>query len=198
MNYTKINLKGFMVGNPETDDVYDLKGLLEYAWSHAVISDEQYNRAKQSCDFKASGWSNDCHNATHLVYQKYKEIDIYNIYAPICLLNHTSSSSSSSQISHANYKVENNGMKSARIFSGGYDPCYSNYAEEYFNRADVQQSLHANTNRGTVKWNACNNSILNQYNYRVRSVLSIYKKLVQGGIKVCMYRYMVNYLSHTP
>ena len=57
-------------------------------------------------------------------------------------------------------QVENNAMKRARLFSGGYDPCYSIYAEEYFNRADVQESLHANTNRGTenttvVKWNVC-------------------------------------------
>jgi serine carboxypeptidase-like clade II len=35
-------------------------------------------------------------------------------------------------------------MKRMRIF-GGYDPCYSTYAEEFFNRVDVQSSFHANT-----------------------------------------------------
>ena len=40
------------VGNPETGDYYDYKGVLEYAWSHAVISDQQYDKAKQLCDFK--------------------------------------------------------------------------------------------------------------------------------------------------
>jgi len=90
------------VGNPETDDVHDSKGLLEYAWSHAVISDQQYDSAKEFCDFKALSWSNDCNNAMDLVYQTYKEIDIYNIYAPICILNHPSSSSLGS---YANYEV---------------------------------------------------------------------------------------------
>jgi len=42
-----------------------------------------------------------------------------------------------------------------RIF-GGYDPCFSNYAEEYFNRKDVQSSLHADTKRATnVAWKVC-------------------------------------------
>jgi hypothetical protein len=30
-----------------------------------------------------------------------------------------------------------------RMFSG-YDPCYSNYAQDYFNRKDVQKAFHAN------------------------------------------------------
>ncbi|KAA8531185.1 hypothetical protein F0562_005901 [Nyssa sinensis] len=38
--YPYINLKGFIVGNPETDDSYDYKGIIEYAWSHSVIPDQ--------------------------------------------------------------------------------------------------------------------------------------------------------------
>ncbi|RLM98378.1 serine carboxypeptidase-like 33 [Panicum miliaceum] len=42
-----INIKGFIVGNPVTNDYYDSKGLAEYAWSHAVVSDEVYSRIKK-------------------------------------------------------------------------------------------------------------------------------------------------------
>ncbi|KAH9624709.1 hypothetical protein KSS87_015608 [Heliosperma pusillum] len=181
----KINLKGFIVGNPLTDDYYDSKGLLDYAWSHSVISDEQYNKAKEVCDFKELAWSKDCNIAMNVVFANYKEIDIYNIYAPICLLNTTLS------ISGYYNQVEKYGFKRTRIFSGGYDPCYSPYAEEYFNRLDVQASLHANINRGnanaTIKWQICKNSILNTYNITVPSVLPIYKKLIQGGLKIWIY-----------
>ncbi|KMT16330.1 hypothetical protein BVRB_3g054780 [Beta vulgaris subsp. vulgaris] len=183
----KINLKGFLVGNPETDDFYDSTGLLEYAWSHSVISDEQYNKTKEVCDFKTSNWSNECVTSMNLVYGKYREIDIYNIYAPICLSNRTSSS-------HGYYYANKEGsyrLKRARIFSEGYDPCYSNHAEVYFNRADVQASLHANANRGnsntSVKWNVCSDSMLSMYHITVQSVLPIYKKLVQGGLKIWIY-----------
>jgi serine carboxypeptidase-like clade 2 len=34
---------------------------------------------------------------------------------------------------------------------GGYDPCFTNYAEEYFNRVDVQSSFHANK----IAWRGC-------------------------------------------
>lgn len=104
---TTIRFKEFMnfvratpmqVGNPETNDYYDYKGLLEYAWSHAVISDQIYDKAKQVCDFTVSNWSSDCNDAMNLVFEKYNEIDIYNIYAPKCLINTTSSSVGSNDL----------------------------------------------------------------------------------------------------
>ncbi|XP_057540356.1 serine carboxypeptidase-like 26 [Amaranthus tricolor] len=189
-NSTKINLKGFLVGNPETDDYYDSKGLLEYAWSHSVISDELFNKTSQVCDFKTLIWSNECVSSMNLVFSKYKEIDIYNIYAPICLSNTTVSPQ---PYYYAGNKEDDDGLKRARIFSGGggYDPCYSKYAEKYINREDVQASLHANTNTGNsninIKWNVCNDSILDTYNVNVASVLPIYKKLIQGGLKIWIY-----------
>ena len=81
------------VGNPITNDYYDSKGLAEYAWSHAVVPDEVYNRIKKYCNFKNSNWSDDCNAAMDVIYSQYGEIDIYNIYAPKCLLNQTSASS---------------------------------------------------------------------------------------------------------
>ena len=72
------------VGNPETDDYYDTKGLVEYAWSHAVISDQMYEHINQVCNFKLSNWTGDCIVAMSSVYQEYNKIDIYNIYAPKC------------------------------------------------------------------------------------------------------------------
>ncbi|KAE8734234.1 Serine carboxypeptidase-like 33 [Hibiscus syriacus] len=139
--YPFINLKGFMVGNPLTDDNYDYTGIMDYAWSHSVIPDDLYRQTKQVCDFKASSLSTQCNDVVNRVFEKYSEIDINNIYAPKCLLNASSETSS---------KIENHGLKRVRIFAEGYDPCYSEYAEMYFNRPDVQQSIHANTRGG--KW----------------------------------------------
>ncbi|XP_062178132.1 serine carboxypeptidase-like 33 isoform X2 [Alnus glutinosa] len=176
--YPTINLKGFIVGNPETDDYYDSKGLLEYAWSHAVISDQLYDKAKKVCDFKRFYWSIDCNNAMNQVFDEYQEIDIYNIYAPKCLVNTTSSLA----------KVNDYGLRGIRVF-GGYDPCFSTYAEDYFNRKDVQSSLHAGIRgrNSNVTWKVCNNSILRTYNFTVFSILPIYSKLIKGGLKIWVY-----------
>ncbi|KAK4257856.1 hypothetical protein QN277_007390 [Acacia crassicarpa] len=172
-----INLKGFIVGNPETENYYDSKGLLEYAWSHAVISDQEYEKAKNVCDFKQFNWSDECNEAVNLVFRDYREIDIYNIYAPACRLNSTSSTVPEG--------IHNYRLRRMRLF-GGYDPCYSTYAEEYFNRIDVQSSFHANLKGGNT-WKTCSNSILNTYNFTVFSVLPIYTKLIKGGLKVWIY-----------
>ncbi|WJX90770.1 hypothetical protein P8452_72636 [Trifolium repens] len=162
--YSFINLKGFIVRNPETNDYYDYKGMVEYAWSHAVISDQHYEKAKQVCDFK-SNWSSKCNQVMDELFNEYSEIDIFNIYAPACRLNSTSTVTNNG--SQSLIKVKNDNRM--RIL-GGYDPCFTNYAEEYFNRVDVQSSFHANK----IAWKGCNESIFMAYNVNVFSVLPIY------------------------
>lgn len=80
------------VGNPITNDYHDYTGIMDYAWSHSVIPDQLYHKVKQVCDFKLFDWSIECGDAVNQVFDKYSEIDIYNIYAPKCLINSTSSS----------------------------------------------------------------------------------------------------------
>ncbi|KAB1213808.1 Serine carboxypeptidase-like 33 [Morella rubra] len=183
--YPVINLKGFIVGNPETEESYDNWGILDYAWSHAVISDQLYSKARKVCDFKSFDWSNECNGAMEEVFENYAEIDIYNIYAPKCLINSTSSLSHSRGSVESLTEANNYGVRSrrTRIF-GGYDPCFSTYAEEYFNRVDVQASLHASS---TVKWKVCNDSIFGAYNFTVFSLLPVYTKLIKGGLKIWIY-----------
>ncbi|KAJ3669613.1 hypothetical protein LUZ60_011563 [Juncus effusus] len=181
--YPFINLKGFMVGNPITDDYYDSKGLVEYAWSHSVVSDQVYSLANKACNFKLIYWSNACDNVMNTIYGEYKDIDIYNIYAPKCNLPRATS------LTNAEEKIGfNTKEKFMRIrTSAGYDPCYSVYAEEYFNRPDVQKSLHASVRRGNEKWEVCNDSILKEYNFSVSSVLPIHSKLLKAGLRIWFY-----------
>ncbi|KAL6532518.1 Serine carboxypeptidase-like 26 [Orobanche gracilis] len=195
--YPYINLKGFIVGNPETNDYFDYKGLLDYAWSHSVISDQDYDRARHACNFRKTMWSHGCIEAMRLVFKRYKEIDIYDIYAPSCLLNKTSSSSDvfgivateNVDFSNISYKAQTQFLRRLKLIPGGYDPCYSTYSEAYFNRREVQTALHINS-RGLsdcIKWTVCNNSVFKTYNYNVFSVLPIYKKLTKQGLKIWIY-----------
>ena len=74
------------LGNPETSDAEDWLGLVDYAWSHAVISDETYKTIRRSCDFKSSDpWSNKyCTDGVDEVLKQYNEIDIYSLYTSVC------------------------------------------------------------------------------------------------------------------
>lgn len=181
---TYINLKGFIVGNPETDDSYDYKGILEYAWSHSVIPDQVYDTAKNVCDFKHENWSKECYAAMGILFGKYKEIDIYNIYAPICLTKTTSSLAGSLDSHVWSFKAQSYNYKSMIRIPGGYDPCYTPHVQKYFNRTDVKKAFHANT---SIDYKVCSDHVLNSYNYTISSVLPIYTKLAKSGLKIWIY-----------
>ncbi|VAH59649.1 unnamed protein product [Triticum turgidum subsp. durum] len=39
-----------MIGNAAIDEASDERGMVDYAWDHAVISDELYDAIKQNCN----------------------------------------------------------------------------------------------------------------------------------------------------
>lgn len=68
------------------DDDHDLNGMIDYAWSHAVISDEDYHSFKDSCDSKSNNESSPlCDSAIRNFIQMYADIDIYSLYTPVCV-----------------------------------------------------------------------------------------------------------------
>uniref|UniRef100_A0A0D3ENB9 Carboxypeptidase n=1 Tax=Oryza barthii TaxID=65489 RepID=A0A0D3ENB9_9ORYZ len=173
------------VGNAETDDYYDYKGLVEFAWSHSVISDQLYKHVNNVCDFRLSPRSNECNHVMGSIYDQYDMIDIFNVYAPKCNTDDSSLFSTSYSTADMNAKKR---LKGTRMYSG-YDPCYSSHIEDYMNKMDVQKSLHANTS-GLIKdrkWSICSYSIFDNYDITVFSVLPIYSKLIKAGLRIWVY-----------
>ncbi|XP_062209921.1 serine carboxypeptidase-like 26 isoform X2 [Phragmites australis] len=178
------NLKGFIVGNAVTDVYYDENGLVEFAWSHSVISDQLYERVKNVCDFRIHTRTEECAHAMNLVYTQYDKIDIFNVYAPKCNTDESALSSTSDSTVEMNAKK----FKRLRMYTG-YDPCYSTHIEDYLNRMDVQKSLHANIS-GWIKdrkWSICSYSIFDNYHDNIFSVRPIYSKLVKAGLRIWIY-----------
>ena len=75
------------VGNPETDEFHEWEGIMDYASTHAKIFDPMYNMTKNICNFKLFHWMDECTKSVTLLFDEYREIDIYIIYAPHCLKN---------------------------------------------------------------------------------------------------------------
>ncbi|PIA64174.1 hypothetical protein AQUCO_00201451v1 [Aquilegia coerulea] len=82
---TVINFKGFMIGNAVINDVTDQNGFVDYAWSHAIISDRVYHTILKECDFKQDNQTRACMLSFRGLLQAYSDIDIYSIYTPVCL-----------------------------------------------------------------------------------------------------------------
>lgn len=73
------------IGNALLDDETDQKGMIDYAWDHAVISDELYKKVNQECDFKQEHVSKECNAALDKYFDVYKIIDMYSLYSPTCV-----------------------------------------------------------------------------------------------------------------
>ncbi|KAH6837878.1 serine carboxypeptidase-like 34 [Perilla frutescens var. hirtella] len=180
-----INLKGIMIGNAAIDSETDLKGLIDYAWHHAVISDSLYDEIKKKCNFKLINVSEDCNTAMNKYFEVYKIIDMYSLYTPNCV--DTNSTTNSRPYSHFRGDVpwfisSLNGKVLA-----GYDPCASEYTESYFNRPDVQQALHANVTKIPYAWTHCSD-ILEYRNADVAfSLLPVIKKLIDSNQRVWIF-----------
>lgn len=100
------------MGNPETSDAEDWRGWVDYAWSHAVISDETHRIITRTCNFSSENtWSNDeCNEAVAEVLKQYHEIDIYSIYTSVCI----GDSARSSYFDSAQFKT-NSRISSKRV-----------------------------------------------------------------------------------
>ncbi|KAF7836731.1 serine carboxypeptidase-like 34 [Senna tora] len=89
-----INFKGFMIGNALLDDETDQKGMIEYAWDHAVISDVLYQNIKSKCNFSLAEQTNECNVLLNKYFDVYKIIDMYSLYTPMCTSNNSNSKTS--------------------------------------------------------------------------------------------------------
>ncbi|CAL1372729.1 unnamed protein product [Linum trigynum] len=178
-----INLMGILMGNPETDDAEDWRGMVDYAWSHAVISDETHRVISLSCNFSSDNtWSNnDCSDSVDELLRQYREIDIYSLYTSVCAGNSASSDQKSTQVM---FTRTSNMMP--RIM-GGYDPCLDDYAKAFYNRPDVQKALHVSDGHPLRNWSICNEKIFNEWKYSKPSVLPTYTKLIGAGIRIWVY-----------
>lgn len=182
---THINLKGFMVGNPETHDGHDLKGFVDYAWSHAIVSDETHKMIKKNCDFYPNDpWGDQNCSATLMEIQKqYNEIDIFSLYTPTCVHKNSTPANTMSEAKKLKFSTT---MRPSKMLAG-YDPCLDDHAKVYYNRLDVQTALHVIKGSQLRNWSICNNDInLNWQDSRF-SVLPIYKKLIAAGFRIWVY-----------
>ncbi|XP_078448538.1 serine carboxypeptidase-like 35 [Wolffia australiana] len=176
-----INFKGFMIGNAVINDETDIQGMVDYAWSHAIISDKVYHAFRRTCvGISGNGSSAACEAAMKAFMRGYDGIDIYSIYSPLCL-----------SASHSAMPVKTNKphhfWRNKPISSrAGYDPCAEDYVEKYFNRDDVQRALHANVTRLRYAYSSCSN-VIDQWKDSADTVLPIIRKLMNAGLRVWIY-----------
>ncbi|KAH0888633.1 hypothetical protein HID58_051062, partial [Brassica napus] len=169
-NKSIINLKGFMVGNGDTDRHYDRLGAVTYWWSHAMISDRSYNSILKHCSFTENTNSNECDYALYYAtVVEFGQVNGYSIYSPLCVPK-----TNQTKFMHGGILVEEE------------DPCTESYAEIYYNRPDVQRAMHANLTSIPYKWTVCNEILFKYWDWgnSDHSMLPTYKELMAAGLRI--------------
>ncbi|RZS28474.1 hypothetical protein BHM03_00062069 [Ensete ventricosum] len=151
------------------NDATDQLGMVEYAWSHAIISDELHASLRRECNsFEGAGEEGKaCLPAVQAFVRAFQDIDMYSIYSPVCLSSLSKSPRSSiaphlfsrhvsafrglrleqdspCNVPHLCWFCLQETWHGMRRATAGYDPCTEDYVKRYFNREDVQLALHAN------------------------------------------------------
>ncbi|CDY23509.1 BnaC06g24780D [Brassica napus] len=141
-----LNLKGILIGNAVINDETDLMGMYDFFESHALISEDSLLQLKNNCDLKtesASVITEECAVVSDQIDMNTYYLDIYNIYAPLCL----------------NSTLTRSPKRGTTIRN--FDPCSDNYVQAYLNRHEVQVALHANGTKLPYEWMPCSSVIKN-------------------------------------
>ncbi|KQK13649.1 serine carboxypeptidase 2 [Brachypodium distachyon] len=179
-----INLKGFMVGNAVTDAYNDYVGTFEFWWNHGLISDDTYRLLKDSCLHDAFvHLSPACLAAFRASSEEQGNIDAYSIYTPTCNTNASALPTPSSVVSRRQHPKG----RYPWMTGGSYDPCTERYSTAYYNRPEVQKALHANVTGINYAWAACSDTINGNWSDSPRSMLSIYKEIIQAGLRIWVF-----------
>jgi len=208
-----INLVGVQIGNPWTVPAVDNEGSVDFWHSHAYISDETYIRMKAHCDWAnigpLKGDAADCNAAIREARQNMAMVNIYNIYADVCLDDSVNGPSNQAEMlverlaasskttpfaprkslaaaPRPRFSASSAGSKND-IFPDP-DPCVDAHLTQYLNRADVQEAIHA---RGSIKysWRECSNIIDYSDKDLFTPMLDVYADLFRNAasLKILIY-----------
>lgn len=88
------------MGNALINDATDLRGVFDFALYHAIISKEVHDGIRDNCDFRTINQTRECSWNVAKFLKAYSDIDIFNIYSPVCLLDFETQVSSTPDVAH--------------------------------------------------------------------------------------------------
>ncbi|KAJ9552439.1 hypothetical protein OSB04_016484 [Centaurea solstitialis] len=168
-NQTAINMKGIAIGNAWIDDETCRKGMFDHWWTHAIISDATHDAVFKYCNFVNDSLTGICNQSKTKAYEEMGNIDIYNLYAPICL---------------------NPDLKNASGSTGSidvFDPCWQSILISYLNDPAVQKAFHVKP----TSWDVCS-YVFKRWHDGADTILPIIKYLIANGQRVWVYRQALN------
>ncbi|KAF8034225.1 hypothetical protein BT93_C0494 [Corymbia citriodora subsp. variegata] len=171
----RMNLEGYVLGNPLTNGNIDYNSRVSFAHLKALISQELYESANIDCngDYINVDESNvDCVNDLKVVTECLENVYMANILEPNCLYATPKSTMGdvwdSSLINEDRTLVPFPSMEAPRVWCRSY-----NYLYSYTWASDKVETIE--------KWVRCNETL--SYTYIVKEVIDIHKDLIKRGFR---------------
>jgi len=190
----KLNLAGFMAGNPWTDAPTDNYGAAEFWESHAINSFTTFEGIKDYCDFSSVGPLRTAHGVgktdplkcdrfLRSSTSEMGSINMYDIYEDVCLSSrHSNGQALLRALATADTPFSVVADKVSNL--ANEDPCIDDHVTRYLNRADVQKAIHANI---SYNWNMCSSLVDYSRTDLLHSMLPTYQALVKSGLSILVY-----------
>ncbi|TXG59949.1 hypothetical protein EZV62_014522 [Acer yangbiense] len=183
-----INLKGYGLGNPETDPKYDVNSEVPYAHRMALISDELYKSAKRNCNGEYVEVDNrnvQCAKDLRAISECTNGLNRQHILEPLCPSNDNDINKMNAGYHRSVLEKYNEPLLSMANISKFGCRNYKDFLLKIWeNDINVHKALHVR--KGTFKaWVLCDYNILNvKY---VKSVLSYHLHLNSRGYRALIY-----------
>ncbi|KAF1001542.1 serine carboxypeptidase-like 13 [Apium graveolens] len=192
-NEPRINIAGYIIGNPLTDRKIDFNTRIPYAHQVALLSDEIYESTKANCNgeyVNVQASNKLCQSALEKVDECLENVYIYHILEPICTSDSSTRSLLQKKISSSTNKYSVPLPRAAKL--KGQQWCRENtylYTDVWANILSVRKAL--NIREGTIgKWVRCNtdhyvigkNDTVN-YAYDVSSTLDNHRNFTKKNCR---------------
>ncbi|GMY35361.1 serine carboxypeptidase-like 18 isoform X2 [Fagus crenata] len=182
----RMNLKGYVLGNPKTDTFLDDNSRISFAYHLTLIPKELYEAAKKSCngDFVNVDSSNEpCESALQTIEELILEINIQHVLEPSCSM--TSREPNSESWDRRSLREQSKDLlsqpKGPAFWCRNYRHVLSGI---WANDKTVREALHIREGTKT-KWKMCNSSL--SYTQEFSSVIDYHRKFIQADLRALIY-----------
>ncbi|XP_044509214.1 serine carboxypeptidase-like 7 [Mangifera indica] len=180
-----IDLQGYIIGNPVTDNYIDVNERIPYLHRVSIISDAYYEAAKLQChgDYVNIDYNNTlCVTAMQNIKECYLQIKLTQILEPQCAFTKPKEPQWDVRSQEANTQdyLDANKLPELKCREFGYALSY-----KYMNDKSVQKAL--NVREGTVKnWARCL-KVFPTYTENINSTVDYHKNLSNTGMRALIY-----------
>ncbi|XP_023913740.2 serine carboxypeptidase-like 13 [Quercus suber] len=180
----RMNLKGYVLGNPKTDTYLDTNSRISFAYHLGLIPNDLYENVKTSCngDFVNVDSSNEqCEYALLIIKELILEINLQHVLEPSCSMTSWKSNSERRSLRKQSKDLLLSQPKGSAYWCRNYRHVLSGI---WANDKTVQEALHIR--EGTKdQWKMCNSSL--SYTQEFSSVIAYHQNFTQAELRALIY-----------